>query len=90
MRCREKEASLTVKSTPAACCDLCGSRFVFGHGRYDGKHLGYYKLTLCDGCYSGNWDGFAPHLEPKMLEHLRKNSIPTPPRNAKGLIPRDL
>ena len=39
-------------------CQLCGSSFQFGAHVYRGKVIAAYKLTLCDACYGGNWDGY--------------------------------
>lgn len=69
-------------------CQLCGATFQFGPHVYRGKVIARYKLTLCDGCYAGNWDGFAPHYEPILETHWRKEGIPIPARNAQGYYPR--
>jgi hypothetical protein len=36
-----------------------------------------------------NWDGWAPHHECVLLEHLEKKGLPVPQRNEKGLLPRN-
>lgn len=69
-------------------CQLCHASFQFGPHIYRGKVISSYKLTLCDSCYAGNWDGFAPHYEPLLEAHWEKESIPFPARNAKGYYPR--
>jgi len=69
-------------------CDLCDSSFQFGSGQYDAKYLSHYKMTICKGCFQGNWDGFAPRLEDKFIGHLKKEGIELPERNAKGWFPR--
>lgn len=69
-------------------CQLCGSRFRFGPHVYNGKVVASYKLTLCDACYAGNCDGYAPHYEARLEGHWSANGIPIPSRNANGLYPR--
>jgi hypothetical protein len=70
-------------------CGLCGMTFQFGPGRYDGKHIPGYNLTVCKGCYDANWDGWAPQWEAKILQHLHENGLPVPAKNSQGLLPRD-
>ena len=70
-------------------CDLCGAAYQMGPHRYEGKCIAKYQLGVCSPCYDGNWDGWAPHLEAKFIEHLQKKDIALPERNAKGLFPRD-
>lgn len=69
-------------------CDLCDSSFQYGQGLYNGQYLPHYKMTICKGCFEGNWDGFAPHHEKKFIEHLTKGGIALPERNEKGWFPR--
>jgi len=70
-------------------CDMCGSSFQFDPHRYDGKHIARYKITVCMPCWNGNWDGWAPHYEPRFLDLLKRNNIPIPQKNSKGLYPRE-
>ena len=70
-------------------CALCGMTFQFGPGRYDRKHIPGYNLTVCKGCYDGNWDGWAPQWEAKILQHLQEKGLPVPKRNSQDLLPRD-
>ena len=70
-------------------CDLCDHSFQFGPQRYEGQYLNHYEMLLCEGCYKGNWDGFAPHYEEKIKAHLNSKGIPLPERNEKGWFPRD-
>ena len=44
-------------------CPLCENSFHYGHGRYEGKPLKIYGITICQLCYDMNHDGFAPHYE---------------------------
>jgi hypothetical protein len=69
-------------------CECCGSQFQFGADVYDGKKLPAYDMMVCMGCYQANWDGWAPHYEPKILAHLEAKGIPVPERNAQGWLPR--
>jgi hypothetical protein len=70
-------------------CFLCGSKYQLGPHRYDGKFVPRYKFAVCMRCYKGNWDGWAPHYEDKIIDHLNNNAIPIPERNDKGWLPRD-
>lgn len=70
-------------------CDMCGSKYQFGNHVYDGKRIPRYKLDVCMTCYEGNWDGWAPHFERRLEDHLKNHNIPPPERNEKGWYPRD-
>lgn len=70
-------------------CYLCESIFNYGQGRYEGKFIPTYGFTICEICYDGNHDGYAPHLEDKIRKALEKNKLPAPQRNSKGLFPRE-
>jgi len=70
-------------------CPICHIPFQFGAHRYDGKHLPRYDMTVCLTCYSANWDGWAPHFEQTIEEHLAAKKLPLPDRNSKGWYPRD-
>lgn len=70
-------------------CFMCDSEYQMGPHRYDGKYIPRYKINVCKICYGGNWDGWAPHYEDKLIEHLKKESIPIPEKNEKGWFPRD-
>jgi hypothetical protein len=70
-------------------CQMCGAEYHMGAHRYDGKHIPRYNLDVCKSCYESNWDGWAPHYESKLVEHLRKQNLPLPERNEKGWYPRD-
>ena len=69
-------------------CDLCDRLFLFGPGRYKGKHIQRYKMTLCNSCFKCNWDGFAPGLEIQFIAHMKSKRIALPERNNQGLFPR--
>lgn len=70
-------------------CFFCGREFQFGPGRYAGKWLSWFQLMVCETCYRGNWDGWAPHYENKLVPHLTKLGIDIPPRNEQGFMVRD-
>ncbi len=70
-------------------CDTCAKQFQFGPHRYEGRPIKLYGVTVCDSCWNGNWDGWAPHFEPILKEHLKRNNLPEPQRNSKGWLPRD-
>ena len=72
------------------CCDTCGKQYQHGPHRYQGHRLELYgDLFCCEGCWNGNWDGWAPHIEKVLLEHLKSKHLPVPARNAKGWLPRN-
>lgn len=70
-------------------CVPCGNSFKFGNGAYHGKHMPGYEMMVCSSCYDANWDGWAPALEPRILQHLATTGIEKPRRNAEGFLPRD-
>ncbi len=69
-------------------CQMCSSSYQMGRHIYDGKHIARYNLDVCKTCYDGNWDGWAPHYEEKLLAHLKEQNISVPERNEKGWYPR--
>jgi len=60
-----------------------------GQGIYDGKQIPLYKIDVCKGCYDGNWDGWSPDHEAKLLSHLKEKGLSAPERNNIGLLPRN-
>ena len=70
-------------------CPLCYREYQFGPHRYDGTAIPRYQITVCNTCYRSNWDGWAPHYESQLIDHLKANNLPIPKRNAKGWLPRD-
>jgi hypothetical protein len=69
-------------------CDLCGQQYQNGLHRY-GHIVKLYEMAICTLCWDANHDGFAPHYEDKILNHLKQNNLPVPERNIKGLLPRE-
>ena len=70
-------------------CIICESDFQMGFDHYAGTWIPRYEMHVCSTCYAGNWDGYARHFEPQILENLRSKGLPEPPRNEKGYLPRD-
>jgi hypothetical protein len=70
-------------------CFMCDTDFRMGAGVYNGKYIGRYQISVCNGCWAGNWDGWAPHYEARLIAHLEVLGIPVPKRNAKGWLPRE-
>ena len=70
-------------------CFFCGTSFQMSHHIYRGKHIRRYGIDVCEGCYAGNWDGWAPHFEAKLRAHLERHRLPIPDRNEKGWLPRN-
>ena len=60
-----------------------------GPHRYDGKYIPRYQISVCSGCWSGNWDGWGPLHEPMIVAHAQEKGLTLPPRNQKGWLPRD-
>ena len=71
-----------------ASCEICAESFQFGPHVYDGRVIESYKLTVCNGCFDANWDGWGRHHEERLLSHLKAHGIEIPKRNAKGYLPR--
>ena len=70
-------------------CDFCGSEFQFCPHIYNGKRIENYQLTVCKGCWDGNWDSWGPMVEQQLIAHLKERGIPIPKRNEKGWLPRE-
>lgn len=70
-------------------CELCGKKFQFGPGTYDGKSISRYNLLVCMTCWNNNHDGWHQKHENKIINKIVENNLPTPERNKKGLLPRD-
>lgn len=68
-------------------CDICGAIHYQGAGVYPVRKLAGYELFCCDTCYDGNWDGWNPRHEAKLLDHLNKIGVNPPQRNGKGWFP---
>jgi hypothetical protein len=51
-------------------CDTCSKKFQFGPHQYEGRVINLYGITVCDTCWTGSWDGWAPHFEPIIQKHL--------------------
>lgn len=70
-------------------CFCCGRQVQFGPHRYDGRAAQLYgNVPVCMTCWSANWDGWSPTVEPKLLALLAERGLPVPARNENGLLPR--
>lgn len=69
-------------------CFTCGTKFQMGPHAYDGKYVRTYQISVCRACWKGNWDGWAPHYEERLIAHLKEKGLPIPERNEKGWLPR--
>lgn len=70
-------------------CDVYGRAYQHGPHRYEGHRLALYgNAFCCDSCWTGNWDGWGPREELKLLGILKEKNLPTPQRNEKGWLPR--
>ena len=70
-------------------CDICGAIYYQGKGVYPLRKVTGYELFCCDICYDGNWDGWNPRYEAKLLAHLKKIGVSPPSRNDDGRLPRE-
>ena len=70
-------------------CEVCGQQFQYGPHVYNGKFIATYQIMVCSGCYTGNWDGWAPQFEAAVTRKLTEQGLPIPARNPKGWLPRD-
>lgn len=68
---------------------MCGRKFQFGPHKYDGKYIPRYDIEVCMICHKGNWDGWAPDCEKKLINYLTKKGKEIPERNKEGWLPRD-
>ncbi len=68
-------------------CDVCGGSFQADPHRYDIRRNTTYDIMVCSGCRDANWDGWAPHLAPKVTKRLLEQGRILPERNAKGFLP---
>jgi hypothetical protein len=71
-------------------CFLSDRPFPFSQGKYYGRWIPAYRLSVCASCLKGNWDGLNRRYESKFEKHLYKNSIFLAHRNNKGLYPIDI
>lgn len=86
----EKQFILSEGMTPYQVrCDICGAIHYQGMGVYPLRKVSGYGLFCCDACYEGNWDGWNPRHEAKLLAHLKAQGIEPPPRNGNGWLPRE-
>lgn len=70
-------------------CDVCGTSVQVGPHRYDARRNTTYDIMVCHACHDGNWDGWAPHLEPQVTKRLLEQGRTLPDRNPEGLLPRE-
>ena len=70
-------------------CELCNRAYQFGPHLYSGKYIRKYELSVCMGCYTVNHDGWAPHLEEKIIKHIENKGLSIPRKNCNGYLPRD-
>jgi len=70
-------------------CFICNNQFTMGPHVYDLRHIDRYNIHVCRVCYDGNWDGWAPDYEKRLIKHLEDQGLPIPERNPKGFLPRE-
>jgi hypothetical protein len=70
-------------------CDVCGQARPYGQHRYELRRNQTYDIMVCNTCHAANWDGWAPHYEDRVTRRLIEKGANIPPRNAKGLLPRE-
>jgi len=69
-------------------CPLCEQIYHDRHHHHPGKRSELFQITVCPTCWEGNYDGWNPRLEPKLLEHAREIGLTIPGRLSNGLLPR--
>jgi hypothetical protein len=72
-----------------ADCQLCGVKVRYGFGRYDLRKVRGYNLWVCKSCWTINENGWLPIHEAFLLDHLKKEGLPVPPKNRNKLLPRE-
>lgn len=70
-------------------CFCCNNEFQFSHGNYRGEKIIGYEIMVCESCYEANWDGWSPHIENKLIQHLENSGIRVPLRNNQFWLPRE-
>lgn len=70
-----------------AICFTCGIGFTYNPEKLN-TFIPRYKITVCPGCWAGNWDGWRPDYSDKIEAHLKANNLPPVQRNSEGLMPR--
>jgi len=68
-------------------CFLCSNEFQQSNHIY-GHYIRQYKITVCNSCYSNNWDGWTGSNMERILEHLKSENLPIPRLNDKEWLPR--
>ncbi len=56
-------------------CFLCKGQFQFGPGAYHGRWIREWKVSICDTCRRGNWDGIVPEVHPHLVDHLQAIAV---------------
>lgn len=68
-----------------ADCFLCEQSFAYGQGRYDGRPVPGWGVSICSRCEDRGHDGLMPHQHPRLLAHFADQGI-TPRRSEDGFI----
>ena len=68
-------------------CPICDEPYQHGPKIYEGEYLPSYELAVCQRCAGANFDGWSPHLEPKLIANLKAKGLPLPPRLPNKLLP---
>jgi hypothetical protein len=68
-------------------CDVCGVMKRAGPTIFELFRNQTYDIFVCATCRDANRDGWAPHLEGKVLARRRAANQPSPPRLPNALLP---
>ena len=68
-------------------CDVCGVMKRAGPTIFELFKNQTYDIFVCATCRDSNRDGWAPHLEDKVLARRRAANQPSPPRLDNALLP---
>lgn len=71
-------------------CFVCQRSFPFGKGKYHGRYIAQYDMTVCETCIANNWDGLNPRHEKRFEKHLEDRGIQSPARNENGWYDIDI
>jgi hypothetical protein len=68
-------------------CDVCAVMKRAGPAIFELFKNQTYDIFVCATCRDSNRDGWAPHLEDKVLARLQAANQPVPPRLPNALLP---
>ena len=70
-------------------CEVCAQSLEYGPHRHELRRIALYDIFACTACLQSNWDGWAPHLEERVVKKLRASSMAEPKRLENGSLLRE-